>query len=66
MYSDLLDSDQFHTDDIITLGPALEAVNFITVDHEAASRRNINYIRENIAREKRYQEAQNAPVLQPV
>ena len=55
MYNDLLDSDQFHCDDLIDDGPALEAVRFVTVDREAAASRNITYIRENIAREKLYQ-----------
>ncbi len=38
---------------------ALNAVNYIAIDYDAAARRNIAAIRENIAREKAYQERQN-------
>ncbi len=56
MYNELLDGEQFHNDDLTVLGSALEAVNFITIDHEKAANRNLDYIRENIARENAYQE----------
>lgn len=68
VYNDILDSDQFHNDDISVIGKprpipfgghastALNAVNFITVDREKAARRNLNYLHERIENEKSYQE----------
>jgi hypothetical protein len=55
-FNDLLDNDQFHNSEVTDLGPALNAVRFISIDREAAAQRNLGYIRSNIAREKAYQE----------
>jgi len=55
-YNPILDSDQYHVDEILDGGPALEAVRFIYIDREAAANRNLRYIRENVAREKEFQE----------
>ena len=56
LYNDIIDGDQFHADEIQDAGPALNAVRYINVNYEAAAKRNIGYIQENIAREKAYQE----------
>jgi hypothetical protein len=43
---------------------ALESINFIMVDYEGVAERNLAHIRENIAREKAYQEKSDlTPVL---
>jgi hypothetical protein len=53
MYSDVLDSAQYHQDDLIQIGMALEAVRLVTVDYKAVEARNTAYIRENIAARQR-------------
>lgn len=66
LYNPLLDGDYYHNDDVKVIGPAtirgqvLDAVNLVEVDYESAARRNIGYIRENIAgRKKREKEQQD-------
>jgi hypothetical protein len=68
LYNPLIDGDQFHSDEITVIGPAsirgqvLDAVNFVTVDYEAAARRNLGYIRANIARSKAREAGLKIPV----
>jgi hypothetical protein len=58
LYNPLIDSDYYHNDDIKVVGPAkirgqeIDRINLVTVDTESAARRNIGYIRENIAARK--------------
>ena len=70
LYNELLDSDQYHPDEIMVVGDpspippgvnrngipfgghqstALNAVNYIAIDYEAAARRNIADTRKRIA-----------------
>jgi hypothetical protein len=62
LYNSLLDSDYYHNDDITIVGPAknrgqeVDRINLVTVDTESAARRNIGYIRENIAARKAREE----------
>lgn len=56
MYNDLLDGESIHSDDLTVIGPALDAVNFISVDLTSAANRNLGYLRERIERERAYQE----------
>jgi len=55
LYNDLIDDGQFHNNEVHDAGKALNAVRFVTLDYEAAARRNIGYIQENIVREAAYQ-----------
>ena len=58
LYNDLLDSDQFHNDDVHEGEPVFtttKSPHYVYVDTEAAAARNIGYIQENIARERAYQ-----------
>ena len=58
-YNDLLDSDQFHNDDVHEGEPVFtttKSPHYVYVDTEAAAARNIGYIQENIARERAYQQ----------
>ena len=65
LYNPLIDSDYYHNDDIKVVGPAkirgqeIDRINLVTVDTESAARRNIGYIRENIAARKAREEKEN-------
>lgn len=58
LYNPLIDSD-YHNDDIKVVGPAkirgqeIDRINLVQVDTESVARRNIGYIRENIAARKK-------------
>jgi hypothetical protein len=58
LYNPLLDGDQYHNDEVTVIGPAkirgqmIDRINLVKIDIEAAARRNIRYIRENIERRK--------------
>lgn len=55
-YSPICDGDQYHNDEVTVIGnatirgQALDRINLVEIDYEAAAKRNIGYIRENIAR----------------
>jgi len=62
LFNPILDSDQYHASEVRIIGTLSGQPNSVTtgrdaniveVDFEAAARRNIGYIRENIARRKR-------------
>jgi hypothetical protein len=65
LYNPLIDSDYYHNDDIKVIGPVknrgqeIDRINLVTVDTESAARRNIGYIRENIAARKAREEKEN-------
>jgi hypothetical protein len=65
LYNPLLDGDQYHNDEVTVIGPAtirgqvIDRINLVTIDTEAAARRNIGYIRENIAARKAREEKEN-------
>lgn len=59
MYNPMLDGDFYHNNDLTDNGQALNAVRFITVDYEAAARRNLGYIRENITARLKREEKEN-------
>ena len=61
LYNDILDSDQFHNDEVHQgdlVFPSTNSPHYVTVDREAAAARNIGYIQENIQREAAYQRNQ--------
>jgi len=63
LYNDLLDSDQFHNDEVhqgALVFPGTLSPHYVTVDTEAAAQRNIGYIQENIERERQYQKRKAA------
>lgn len=57
-YNDMLDGDEVHNDDITVIGPAIDAVNFIRVNHQAVADRNLGYLRERIARRIAHEKAE--------
>ena len=65
LYNPLIDID-YHNDDIQVIGPAkirgqeIDRINLVTVDTEAVARRNISYIRENIAARKAREEKEDS------
>jgi hypothetical protein len=65
LYNPLIDSGYYHNDDIKVVGPVkirgqeIDRINLVTVDTESAARRNIGYIRENIAARKAREEKNN-------
>ncbi len=64
MYNELLDDEQYHNDDVsIIRESSLDKINIVKIDYESVAARNLNYIRENIAREKAYQEEHLTPVI---
>lgn len=53
LYNDILDGDQFHNDEVHQgdlVFPGINSPHYVTIDTEAAARRNLGYIQENIAR----------------
>lgn len=60
MYNDIIDSDQFHNDEVhegdLVFPGSSNSPHYVTVDREATAARNIGYIQENIKREAAYQE----------
>jgi hypothetical protein len=61
LYNPLLDGDQYHNDEVTVIGPVqvIDRINLVTIDTEAAARRNLGYIRENIERRKAREEKEN-------
>jgi hypothetical protein len=65
IYNPLIDGDQYHSDEVRVIGPAtirgqiIDAVNLVSIDYEAVAKRNLGYIRENIARRKAREEKEN-------
>jgi hypothetical protein len=58
MYNDMIDGDQFHNDDVHEGKPVFTTTfspHYVSIDYESAAARNIQYLRERIAREAEYQ-----------
>lgn len=61
MYNDMIDGDQFHSDDVHEGELVFKTTNsphYVSIDYEAAAERNLGYLRERIEREKAYQQRQ--------